>query len=144
MTFCALFVLRKNMASSASKPRTSSPFRFRKAPSVNGSKTSPSSSGSQTPTSAYKTIGISLTPGKGRSSIPTPPSSVTPPPKFRHSSASSASAGSPRTPTSSREDFLNRAKENVSVTVRFRPLRYFAAPSTALLVLTFSRIMHDD
>ncbi|XP_073389488.1 kinesin-like protein KIN-7C, mitochondrial [Physcomitrium patens] len=122
------------MASSASKPRTSSPFRFRKAPSVsasktspsvNGSKTSPSSSGSQTPTSAYKTIGIigrSLTPAKGRgSNIPTPPS-ATPPQKFRHSSASSASAGSPRTPTSAREDFLNRAKENVSVTVRFRPL----------------------
>ncbi|XP_024391200.1 kinesin-like protein KIN-7C, mitochondrial isoform X2 [Physcomitrium patens] len=113
------------MASSPSKPRTSSPFRFRKTQSVNASKTSPSSSGSQTPTSAYKAIGIigrSLTPSKGRgSNIPTPPS-VTPPQKFRHSSASSASAGSPRTPTSAREDFLNRAKENVSVTVRFRPL----------------------
>lgn len=110
------------MASASSKPRTSSPFRFRKAASVNGSRTSPSSSGSQTPTSAYKSIGVALTPGKGRNNnIPTPPS-ITPPQKFRLSSASSVSVGSPRTPTSSREEFLNRAKENVSVTVRFRPL----------------------
>lgn len=119
------------MASSTSKPRTSSPFRFRKTPSMNQSKApfpSPSSTtSSQTPNSGFKAmggfVGRSLTPSRGKSNIPAA-QNTTPPQKFRPSSASSVSGESPRTPTFEREDFLSRAKENISVTVRFRPLRY--------------------
>jgi len=120
------------MASSTTKPRTSSPFRFRKTPSMNQSKApfpSPSSSttSSQTPNSGFKAmggfVGRSLTPSRGKSNIPAA-QNTTPPQKFRPSSASSVSGESPRTPTFEREDFLSRAKENISVTVRFRPLRY--------------------
>jgi centromeric protein E len=68
-------------------------------------------------------VGRSLTPSRGKSNIPVP-QNLTPPQKFRPSSASSVSGESPRTPTFEREDFLSRAKENISVTVRFRPLRY--------------------
>jgi centromeric protein E len=66
-------------------------------------------------------VGRSLTPSRGKSNIPAP-QNTTPPQKFRPSSASSVSGESPRTPTFEREDFLSRAKENISVTVRFRPL----------------------
>jgi centromeric protein E len=66
-------------------------------------------------------VGRSLTPSRGKSNIPAA-QNTTPPQKFRPSSASSVSGESPRTPTFEREDFLSRAKENISVTVRFRPL----------------------
>ncbi|KAG6548389.1 hypothetical protein Mapa_010168 [Marchantia paleacea] len=122
------------MASSSSKARTSSPFRFRKQPaSVNGKlpglsqihTPSHSSSSSQTgPGPANKTpsiVGRSLTPNRGRTAVTNTPSIT--PQKYRVSANSpAASAASPITPTSERVDFLNRAKENVSVTVRFRPL----------------------
>ncbi|BFI24691.1 centromeric protein E [Marchantia polymorpha subsp. ruderalis] len=122
------------MASSSSKARTSSPFRFRKQPaSVNGKlpglsqihTPSHSSSSSQTgPSPANKTpsiVGRSLTPNRGRTAVTNTPSIT--PQKYRVSANSpAASAASPITPTSERADFLNRAKENVSVTVRFRPL----------------------
>ncbi|KAL2652994.1 hypothetical protein R1flu_021122 [Riccia fluitans] len=126
------------MASSSSKARTSSPFRFRnKQPaSVNGklpglpSNHTPSHSSSSSqagPSPANRSsslVGRSLTPSRGRTSVTnTHASSITPQRnRISANSISIASAASPITPTSDRTDFLNRAKENVSVTVRFRPL----------------------
>ncbi|OAE31373.1 hypothetical protein AXG93_3789s1140 [Marchantia polymorpha subsp. ruderalis] len=76
------------------------------------------------PSPANKTpsiVGRSLTPNRGRTAVTNTPSIT--PQKYRVSANSpAASAASPITPTSERADFLNRAKENVSVTVRFRPL----------------------
>ncbi|KAJ7551194.1 hypothetical protein O6H91_06G004200 [Diphasiastrum complanatum] len=115
------------MASSASKPRASSPFRFRKpSTSMNGKlpgyqpiPSSYQSSSSQSGSKASSYVERSLTPSRVRSLSQGPPMSAQ---KFRLSSGSSVSFGSPITPTSDRFDFLNRAKENISVTVRFRPL----------------------
>lgn len=60
-----------------------------------------------------------MTPGRGRAlPPPTPPT----PQKFHLSSNSSVGSGSPNTPTSEKVEILVRSKENVTVTVRFRPL----------------------
>ncbi|CAM6110678.1 unnamed protein product [Calypogeia fissa] len=128
-------------STSASKARTSSPFRFRKPASLNGKlpgiggsggipTSTHSSSSAQTPSSMTKScsiVGRSLTPNRARNALlaSTNSSSITPQ-RYRVSSATAspaASATSPLTPTSEQMDYLGlRAKENVAVTVRFRPL----------------------
>ncbi|MCO5557432.1 hypothetical protein L7F22_010996 [Adiantum nelumboides] len=115
------------MSSSASKPRTISPFRFRKPASVNGklpghSPASTPSFGSSAVSRTPSLAGRSSTPGKGRA---LPPPNPPTPHKLQLSSNSSVGSGSPNTPTSERVDHFGvhtRAKENVTVTVRFRPL----------------------
>eukprot|EP00249_Psilotum_nudum_P009640 c22061_g2_i1 orf=468-4226(+) len=105
----------------ASKPRTLSPFRFRKPSSVNGKLPGLASSSSSTSTPSQATgssfPGRSLTPGKGRGLLPSSSAQ-----KHYHNSNSSVGSGSPKTPTAERADFHHKSKENVSVTVRFRPL----------------------
>ncbi|KAI5081694.1 hypothetical protein GOP47_0001437 [Adiantum capillus-veneris] len=115
------------MSSSASKPRTISPFRFRKPASVNGklpgqSPASTASFGSSAVSRTPSLAGRSSTPGKGRA---LPPPNPPTPHKLQLSSNSSVGSGSPNTPTSERVDHFGvhtRVKENVTVTVRFRPL----------------------
>jgi hypothetical protein len=134
----------------STKARTSSPFRFRKPASVNGKLPGfggppmPSSSSSQNtgPSSITKSasvVGRSLTPNRARNALLAAGSnqsynnsnhaslSIAPQRSYRVSSTASpaASATSPSTPTSQNVDYLAgiRAKENVAVTVRFRPLK---------------------
>eukprot|EP00250_Pteridium_aquilinum_P013264 c21239_g1_i1 orf=280-3999(+) len=115
------------MSSSTSKPRTISPFRFRKPTSVNGklpgqSPSSTASFGSSSVSRTPSIAGRSSTPGRGRA---LPPPNPPTPQKLQLSSNSSVGSGSPGTPTSERVDqfgIATRAKENVTVTVRFRPL----------------------
>jgi centromeric protein E len=65
-----------------------------------------------------------LTPNRTGRAISSTPSSFTPQQNFRLSSI-----GNPfvqqQSDSFQRDDFLSRAKENVSVTVRFRPLKYY-------------------
>ncbi|KAH7287488.1 hypothetical protein KP509_32G058200 [Ceratopteris richardii] len=115
------------MSASASKPRTISPFRFRKPASVNGKlpgqpAVSTASNGTGAIPRTPSLSGRSSTPGRGRA---LPPLNPPTPQKLQLSSNSSIGSGSPSSPTSERtEQFLiaSRAKENVTVTVRFRPL----------------------
>ncbi|CAK9198574.1 unnamed protein product [Sphagnum troendelagicum] len=117
-------------SSSLSKARPGSPYRFTRVPSTNQGKwqyPSPSQTGYQTPTSTASSktsngfAGRSLTPNRTGRAISSTPSSFTPQQKFRLSSI-----GNPfvqqQSDSFQRDDFLSRAKENVSVTVRFRPL----------------------
>jgi centromeric protein E len=120
-------------SSSLSKARPGSPYRFTRVPSTNQGNwqyPSPSQTGYQTPTSSASSkasngfAGRSLTPNRTGRAISSTPSSFTPQQKFRLSSI-----GNPvvqqQSDSFQRDDFLSRAKENVSVTVRFRPLKYY-------------------
>ncbi|EFJ12447.1 hypothetical protein SELMODRAFT_124179 [Selaginella moellendorffii] len=119
-------------STSASSRRSSSPFRFRRPSSVNGripgfQPASPSSISSPSSTGRASLGGggggshRSLTPTRSRSSS----QALMTPPSMKYSSFNGGS--SPFTPSSSssmfdRVEFINRAKESISVTVRFRPL----------------------
>eukprot|EP01018_Ginkgo_biloba_P020937 Gb_03332 [translate_table: standard] len=108
---------------SSSRARSSSPFGFRKASPTNGKMipryspvlTPSSSASSQYFGSSYGTT-RSLTPNRVRSDSCSPASQ-----KFRINSNSPVDFVVPDTPTSDTMDY-RKAKENVSVTVRFRPL----------------------
>ncbi|XP_058089924.1 kinesin-like protein KIN-7E, chloroplastic isoform X2 [Magnolia sinica] len=88
-----------------------------------GSKSQHRSSASISPFRSRK-IASPSPPGPGprpATGRPTTPSSSRPPPPSKHPYISPSNTPSPSTPTSDRPDF-SKSKENVTVTVRFRPL----------------------